>query len=212
MGILLDPNRCLPPHPSDEILEDYALSRLPEASRRPRRRTPSDLPPLPGCGSGNGRVRGRLEGARLANRLSRWSVLPKLSRLSTGSMSLAPALILSLVALLAVWNHPAQEPSAPVAVNLSSMRGLSPLAPAPAGKPLRLSIDLPDLVSTGSTASRWWMRPEARSGRERRRISTGNWSRRCPSRSETACTGSGCTANTRNYFANLACRRSNVRA
>ena len=79
-----------------------------------------------------------------------WGVLPALMRISRGSVALAPAIVLSLVALLAVWNHAAQDQSAPVAVNLSSMRGLSPLASAPAGKPLQLSIDLPDLVSTAA--------------------------------------------------------------
>ena len=68
--------------------------------------------------------------------------------------NLAPMVALVILALVMVWKPP-QETSAPVAVSLSSLRGLSPLAPAPAGKPLRLSIDLPDLVSRWrSTASR----------------------------------------------------------
>jgi hypothetical protein len=45
---------------------------------------------------------------------------------------------------MVVWTH-SQEASAPVAVNLSSLRGSNPLAPAPAGQRLRLSFDQPDL-------------------------------------------------------------------
>jgi len=73
-----------------------------------------------------------------------WSLLPRLAN-RTALMPIA----LVILALVVVWKHP-QETSAPVAVSLSSLRGPGPLAPAPAGKPLRLSIDLRDLVSTAA--------------------------------------------------------------
>ena len=146
MGIPLDPNRPLPLHPSDEILEDYALGRLPEALAAP---VEEHLLICHRCQDLVAATDEFAAALKVATRqpAPRWSVLSHLPRFSAGSMALAPALILSLVAFLAVRNHAAQEPSAPVAVNLSSMRGLSPLTPAPAGKPLRLSIGLPDLAS-----------------------------------------------------------------
>ena len=148
MGILSDPNRTLSPHPSDGILEDYALGRLPEALAPP---VEEHLLICARCQDAVQATDQFVEALKFAVRqpARRWSALPNLSRFSAGGMALAPAFVLSLVAFLAVWSHRNQEPSAPVAVNLSSLRGLSPLAPAPAGKPLRLTIELPDLVSTG---------------------------------------------------------------
>jgi hypothetical protein len=149
MGILPHPNRCLPPHPSDEILEDYAFSRLPEALAA----TVEEH--LLVCHRCQDMVTATDEFAAALKHAHRepawqWEVLPGLLRLSRGSMTLAPAIVLSLVAFLVVSNRDAPKPAEPIAVNLSSMRGLSPLAPAPAGKPLQFSIDVPDLVSTAN--------------------------------------------------------------
>lgn len=60
-------------------------------------------------------------------------------------MRLAPLLALVILALMMVWQHPLGT-SAPVGVALSSLRGPDPLSPAPAGKPLLLSIESPDLA------------------------------------------------------------------
>ncbi|MBZ5673240.1 MAG: hypothetical protein LAP61_03255 [Acidobacteriia bacterium] len=148
MGMPLNRNQRDAPHPSDELLEDYALCRLPEALAAP---IEEHLLICHCCQDAVAATDEFAAALKCAPRrsASRWSVLRKLPRLSAGSMTLAPAFVLSLGAFLSVWNHAAHEPSAPFAVNLTSMRGLSPLASAPAGKPLRLSIGLPDLVSTG---------------------------------------------------------------
>jgi hypothetical protein len=151
MGIVLDPTKCFLPHPNEEILEDYALRRLPEALTAPVEEH------LLVCHTCQDAVAASDEFvAALKCAASRpapqstsqpggwWSVLPSLA----SRVSLATIVALALLALVVVWNRP-QEPSTPVAVSLTSLRGLSPLAPAPAGKRLQLSLDLPDLASAG---------------------------------------------------------------
>ena len=148
MGIVLDPTKCLPSHPSEEILEEYAFHRLPEALAA---QVEEHLLICHSCQDAvaeTDRVRGRPEGRGKANRF------PPSGRLRLAELS-SPALPrrrvwrrslpLVILALVVVWKQP-QETSTPVAVSLSSLRGLSPLAPAPAGKPLRFNIDLPDLA------------------------------------------------------------------
>jgi len=148
MGMPLNKYQCDPPHPSDEILEDYALCRLPEAVAAPIEEHLLICHRCQDAVAATDEFAAALRCA-LPRPASRWSIFPRLPRLTTGSMTLAPALVLTLGMFLAVWNHAAQQPSTPVAVNLTSMRGLSALASAPAGKPLRLSIDLPDQSSAG---------------------------------------------------------------
>lgn len=140
MGIPLDSNRRPLTHPSDEVFEDYAFHRLPEALEAhfeehlllcPRCQDVlrnldefvAALKASPGTSSGATRPGGRQD----------------------VRTSLGPILAVVLLALVVLWNHP-QEASSPVAVRLSSLREMSPTSPAPAGKPLRLSFDLPDLL------------------------------------------------------------------
>ena len=62
MGIVLDPIKCFPSHPSEEILEEYVFASSARSTHRPSRRTPPDLPGLSRRDQGNRSVRGRLEG------------------------------------------------------------------------------------------------------------------------------------------------------
>jgi hypothetical protein len=151
MGIFPHPNRCLPPHPSDEILEDYAFSRLPEALAASVEEHLLVCHRCQDIVTATDEFAAALKSA-VRERASQRSFLPPVvasrMNLSWGRMTLAAAIALAVVALPLVSKHASQEPREPVAVNLSSMRGPSTLAPAPAGKPLRFSIDVPDLVST----------------------------------------------------------------
>jgi hypothetical protein len=144
MGIVLDPTKCFLPHPNEETLEEYALHRLPETLAAD---VEEHLLLCERCQSTVAETDEFVAAMKLAAiQPAAWrSLLPSLANRT----SLAPIVALVILALVVVWKHP-QEASAPVAVNLSSLRGPSPLAAAPAGKPLRLSIDLPDLVSTGA--------------------------------------------------------------
>jgi hypothetical protein len=141
MGILADPIERFPSHPSEEILEEYALRRLPEALTAPLEEHLLLCPRCQDAVIAFDNFVAALKGAA-SQPVPRWSVLPSLP-VRTSLMPIATLLILALVV---VWKHP-QEASTPVAVSLSSLRGVSPLAPAPAGKPLRLDLGLPDLVS-----------------------------------------------------------------
>jgi hypothetical protein len=145
MGIVLDPIKCFLPHPNEEILEEYALHRLPETLAA---QVEEHLLLCETCQGTVGETDVFVAAMKLAasQPAPSRSVLPSLTNLASRT-SLAPIVALVILALVVVWKHP-QEASAPVAVSLSSLRGPSPLASAPAGKPLRLSVDLPDLVST----------------------------------------------------------------
>jgi hypothetical protein len=158
MGIVLDPTKCSPSHPSEEILEEYLFHRLPEAlipqveeyllvchscqdALEEADQFASDLKaaaehpdleqyPAPAHGpAGSGRG----------------NVLYAIPRLAA-SASMATILVLAMVVFLVV-RRPSPEPSAPEAVFLSSLRGLDPLSPAPAGKPLQLHLEAPDLAT-----------------------------------------------------------------
>ena len=151
MGIVLDPTKCFLLHPTEEILEEYALNRLPAALVA---QVEEHLLLCHGCQDAVAatdefvaaiKIAANQPALQPASRLAQWmSARPRVA----SRMGLVPIIALFILALVMVWKPP-QETSAPVAVSLSSLRGPSPLAPAPAGKPLRLSIDLPDLVSAG---------------------------------------------------------------
>jgi hypothetical protein len=145
MGILVDPVKCFPSHPSEEILEEYVFHRLPKAliarveehllvchscqdAVEETERFVSDLKvaatdPVPGVAAAR----------------SSW-------RLPTPGASAAAVLAVAILAVLAVWKHPA-TPLAQAEVSLSSLRGLDPLSQAPAGKLLQLHLEAPDLTS-----------------------------------------------------------------
>jgi hypothetical protein len=148
MGIVLDPTKSFLPHPNEDILEEYALHRLPDAL------TAQVEEHLLLCESCQNAVAGTdsfVAAMKIAvDRPAPWrSLFPSLANRT----QLVPMAALVILALVAIWPH-APEPSAPVPVSLSSLRGSSALAPAPAGKPLRLSIDLsidqPDLAPAGA--------------------------------------------------------------
>ena len=140
---LLDPNRCFPTHPSEEILEEYVFHRLPEPL------TAQVEEHLLICQSCQDTI---TDTDQFVAALKAASSQPAPATVRPGWLdartSLAPILALVVLALVVVWNHP-QDASTPVAVSLSSLRGTNPLSPAPAGKPLQLSIDVPDLLSGG---------------------------------------------------------------
>jgi hypothetical protein len=142
MGILVDPTKCFPSHPSEEILEEYVFHRLPEGLTAPLE---EHLLVCHRCQDAVAETDEFVAAMRVAaEQTAPWKgVLPHLANRT----DLAPIVALVILALVMVWKPP-QETSTPVAVSLSSLRGPSPLAPAPAGKPLRLNIDLPDLASS----------------------------------------------------------------
>jgi hypothetical protein len=152
MGILQDLNRCFPPHPTEEILEEFAFDRLPGVLTA---QVEEHLLICPGCQDtvaetdsfvGALRAAVRHPAPAMGSVGSAWpNVLEALPRLAYRT-SLAPALALVILALVVVWKHP-QEASMPTAVSLSSLRAADPLALAPAGKPLLLSFEAPDLAS-----------------------------------------------------------------
>ncbi len=146
MGIVLDPTKCFLPHPNEEILEEYVLHRLPEALAAP---IEEHLLICHRCQDAVAATNQFVAAMKVAASQPApwWNVLPNLANVASlaSRTNLAPVIALVILALVVVWKYP-QETSAPVAVSLSSLRGPSPLAPAPAGKLLRLSIDLPDLA------------------------------------------------------------------
>jgi len=143
MGIVPDPTKRFVVHPNEEILEEYALHRLPYAL------TPQVEEHLLLCESCRGTVAGTdafVAAMKIAaDQPATWRrFLPS----GANRTQLAPMAALVILALVSIWPY-RPEPSAPVPVSLSSLRGSSPLAPAPTGKRVRLSIDQPDLVPTG---------------------------------------------------------------
>ena len=153
MGILLDLAKCLPSHPNEEILEEYAFRRLPEALAAP---VEEHLLICEHCQDQVVETEWFVSAMKAAGRQPDLAASParavdqvgrdrrnvKLFRLAGSRTSLASVLGLALVMFLAVRKSP-PEPPAPV--TLSSMRGLNSLAAAPAGKPLQLVIESPDL-------------------------------------------------------------------
>jgi hypothetical protein len=153
MGILVDPIKCFPSHPSEEILEEYIFNRL-SAVRTAQ--VEEHLLICQNCQDAVAETERFVSALKVATRQpvppigpvrSAWRNGPKALRHFAPRTSLAPALALVILALVVVWQHP-QEASAPIAVSLSSLRGTNPLSPAPAGKLLQLHIDAPDLLSS----------------------------------------------------------------
>ena len=141
MGILVDSTKCFPSHPSEEILEEYVFHRLPEILAA---KVEEHLLICQDCQdaiTGTDQFLAALKAA---------SSQPAPASVRQGWLGArtnpVPVLALALLALVLVWKHP-QVASSPVAVSLSSLRGKNPLSPAPAGKPLQLSVDMPDLPS-----------------------------------------------------------------
>jgi len=130
-----------PPHPSDELLEEYFFHRLAEAHvaeieehlliceacRNAVRELDAFIPSM------------KAEAVRPA--IGRPHSLPVANRIGV-----AATVALLLVALVVFRTRPLDNP-APAEVILSSIRGLESRSEAPAGKPLQLNIEAPDLVN-----------------------------------------------------------------
>jgi hypothetical protein len=130
-----------PTHPSDELLEEYFFHRLEEprlaeveehlliceACRNAVRELDAFIPSM------------QAEAARPAE--SRPRNLPIANRIGV-----AATVALLLVALVVFRTRPVENP-APAEVVLSSIRGLESRSEAPAGRPLQLNIQAPDLVN-----------------------------------------------------------------
>ena len=149
---LLEPTELSPPHPTEEILEDYALDRLPEAlaahveehllicpsCQESVLETDEFTAAMKGLASHPAPVLSQV----LAAGRNGLRALPRVP----GAPVLVPVLAMFVLAFLMVSKAP-QAPSKPVAVSLSSLRGSDALSTAPAGKSLALSMEAPDLVS-----------------------------------------------------------------
>jgi len=142
MGIVLDPIKCFPSHPSEEILEEYVFHRLPGVLVA---QVEEHLLICESCQDAVAETDRFVSAMRTANEQPVSAIGPFRSAWRTGT-NLAPVLALVILALVAVWKH-SPEASAPVAVSLSSLRGAALLSSAPAGKPLQLSIEAPDLTA-----------------------------------------------------------------
>jgi hypothetical protein len=140
MGIPLASNRCLLTHPSDENLEDYAFHRLPEALVA---HFEEHLLLCPSCQDALREIDQFVAALKALPRPMGGATRPVGRR--DVRTSLGPILAIVILVLVVLWNHP-QEASTPAAVRLSSLRDMSPPSSAPAGKALRLSFDLPDLL------------------------------------------------------------------
>ena len=130
-----------PPHPSDELLEEYFFHRLEEA------RVAEIEEHLLICEVCRNAVQEldafiltmKAESARPA--ISQPRSLPVANRIGVA------ATVAFLLVALVVFRARPLDNSAPAEVMLSSIRGLESRAEAPAGKPLQLNIEAPDLVS-----------------------------------------------------------------
>jgi hypothetical protein len=151
MGIVLDPSKCSLSHPNEEILEDYALHRLSEELTA---QLEEHLLICRICQDALAETDEFVAAIRIGvghpvpdviQTEPRWqdkfrSLFPLVAK-----MSLVPVVVVTVLGFLAI-RQPSAENATPVAVNLTSFRGVSVLAPAPSGKPLQLNIQSPDLM------------------------------------------------------------------
>jgi hypothetical protein len=145
MGIVLDPTKCFASHPSEEFLEEYVFHRLPEVLTT---QVEEHLLICHSCQDAVGETDGFVFDLKAADRDPDlvYHLRPR-AKQPGWSWGLGPVLALAVLTLVMVLQKQVQEPFAPVAVSLSSLRGLDPLTSAPAGKPLQLNMNAPDLTS-----------------------------------------------------------------
>jgi hypothetical protein len=157
MGIVLDPTKCFPAHPPEEILEEYIFHRLPEVFAA---QIEEHLLLCPRCQDTVAETDRLISALKVAARHPVPDVAPARSswRLPTPNARVvavfAAVAIVAILAVLPVWKHPVAPP-AQAEVSLSSLRGLEPLSQAPAGKPLELRLDAPDLASDPAARSQY---------------------------------------------------------
>ena len=139
MGIVLNSqNRCVP-HASEEILEEYVLHRLPEALAA---QVEEHLLICHECQDALALADDFVGAMKSAPTQSVPIATPALWSFH----NLAAPVAVMLSALILVWYHPQNAPGSPAAVSLSSFRAVKAPVPAPAGKPLSISIEIPDLL------------------------------------------------------------------
>ena len=158
MGIVLDPTKRGPTHPTEEILEEYVLHHLSEqlaaqveehllichSCQDAVAETEEFVSALKLAGRHPDLAHNPAPALRQARRGWRNS-LEALPGFAINGTGMAAVVVLALLALLKFQKDP-QAPLVPVAVSLSSLRGANPVSPAPAGKPLQLNIESPDLA------------------------------------------------------------------
>jgi Putative zinc-finger len=133
--------KSFPPHPSEVLLEEYVFHRLPEAHAA---QVEEHLLICEGCQEAVQELDAfvsTMKAAAAGPPTKHWWPW------STGTrMGVASTLAASLLVLVVFRTGPSEDP-APVAVRLSSIRGFEVLSEAPAGKPLQLRIEAPDLTT-----------------------------------------------------------------
>lgn len=129
-----------PPHPSHEVLEEYVFRRLPEAHAA---QIEEHLLICEGCQQAVLQLDAFVSTMKAA--AARPAADPHWHLSTSRRIGVASTLALLFLALIVLRTSPNENP-APVAVTLSSIRGFEVLSEAPAGKPLQLSIEVPDLI------------------------------------------------------------------
>jgi len=143
----VDLTNSFPPHPSEDILEEYVVGRLPEALIE---QIEEHLLICHTCQD----VVEQTGQFISAMKISNTHPIPAAGLLAAGwrhpapGASAAAVLVVAIIAVvvLGVRKPTLGSPPAPVNVSLSSLRGLEAMSPAPAGRPLQLGIDAPGLT------------------------------------------------------------------
>ena len=140
MGIALNQRNRGLAHASEEILEQYVLHRLPEALVA---RFEEHLLICHKCQDALAVTDDFIAAMKSAPTQSAPAVA---GPVLWGFRNLAAPVAILLSALIVVWQHPQNSAVSPAAVSLSSLRAVKVSAAAPAGKPLNLSMEIPDLL------------------------------------------------------------------
>jgi hypothetical protein len=144
-GNSVDLTKSFPPHPSEDILEEYVLDRLPEALTA---QVEEHLLICHPCQDAVEQTDTFVSAMKTADR----HPIPAAGFPGSGWRRTVPAasvvavLAVAIVAALAVRKPTPGSPQTPAKVSLSSLRSFSVLAPAPAGTPLQLGIEAADLT------------------------------------------------------------------
>jgi len=129
-----------PPHPSDELLEEYFFHRLAEARVA---EIEEHLLICEDCRIAVQKVDTFILTMKAEAERRATSHMWQGSKSSNIGAWSAAALVVAALAVF--WTRPLDNPT-PADVILSSIRGIELSSEAPAGKSLRLHIDVPDLV------------------------------------------------------------------
>jgi len=143
----VDLTKSFPPHPSEDILEEYAFGRLPDALID---QVEEHLLICHTCQDVVEETGGFISAMKSANT----HPIPVAGLLAAGWRRAAPgasvaavlAVVIVAVVVLGVRKPTLGSPPTPVNVSLSSLRGFDAMSPAPAGRPLQLVIDAPGLT------------------------------------------------------------------